>query len=94
MSNDARFQPKARQLAEAVYEAYAQQASEPAQRMAEQTLVTRLVERLDPLAEAPASEQVAAANAVLADWEAREPDVTGPRVAAIDPLTGAVALAL
>jgi hypothetical protein len=93
MSDESSFNEEPRRLAEAVYEAYAQQASAPAQRMAEQTLVTRLVERLDPLVGGEPGALAAAANAVLDDWEAREPEARGPRIAHLDPATGAVTLA-
>lgn len=92
MSDSASFDEQPRRLAEVVYEAYAQQATAPAQRMAEQNLVTRLVERLEPLAGAEPSALVAAVNAVFDDWESREPDVRGPRVAVLDPATGALTL--
>lgn len=92
MSNNASYSEGPRYLAEAVYEAYAQQATVPAHRMAEQTLLTRLVERFGPLEGADASELTVAANAVLDEWEMREPEVRGPRLAGLDAATGAVTL--
>ena len=94
MSENASFQEGPRRLAEVVYEAYAQQAAAPAQRMVEQTLITRLVERLEALVNAAPAELTAAVNAVLDEYETREPEARGPRVATLDPRTGAMPLAL
>ena len=84
MRYDGEFHEQARTLAEAIYEAYAQQATAPAHKLAEQTVVTRLVEALEPLAGGPADALVSAANAVLDDWELRDAEVRGPRVSALD----------
>ena len=82
-----------RRLAENVYAAFARQATMPAHPLAEQTVVTRLVEAIRGLLPGGSAEAIAAAiNAALDAWEAREPEVRGPRVGAVDLGAGTATL--
>ncbi|MDP4025330.1 hypothetical protein Q8W71_22115 [Methylobacterium sp. NEAU 140] len=83
----------ARRLAESVYVAFAQQATMPAHPLAEQTVVTRLVEAIRGRLPGGSGDEIAAAiNGALDAWEAREPEVRGPRVAAVDLAAGTATL--
>jgi hypothetical protein len=83
----------ARRLAETVYAAFAQQATMPAHPLAEQTVVTRLVEAIRGRLPGGTAEEVAAAvNAALDAWEVREPEVRGPRVGTVDLGAGTATL--
>lgn len=83
----------ARRLAENVYASFAQQATMPAHPLAEQTVVTRLVEAIRGVLPDGSPETVGAAiDAALDAWEAREPEVRGPRVRSLDLAAGTAVL--
>lgn len=84
----------ARRLAENVYGSFAQQATMPAHPLAEQTVVTRLVEAIrGAMTEGGSPEAVGSAiDAALDAWEAREPEVRGPRVRSLDLAAGTAVL--
>lgn len=92
MQYDGDYHERARALAEAIYEAYAQQATMPAHPLGEQNAVTRLLEAIEPMVAAAPDELLRAVNAVIDGWEAGEPDLRGPRAASLDVDRATVAL--
>ncbi|MFK5598237.1 hypothetical protein ACFZ8E_14760 [Methylobacterium sp. HMF5984] len=83
----------ARTIAENVYAAFYRQETIPAQSPEEQTIVTRLVEAIRPqISSGSPGAIVEVANAALSAWEQRDPDVSGPRVVAINQTDGAVTM--
>lgn len=92
MRYDGDYHEKARALAEAIYEAYAQQATAPSHRLTEQNAVTRLIEAIEPMVAAAPDELVKSVNAVIDSWEAGEPELRGPRAAFLDLERATVAL--
>ena len=83
----------ARRLAENVYVAFAQQATMPAHPLAEQTVVTRLVEAIrGAMPDGSPAAVGSAINAALDAWEMREPEVRGPRVRSLDVGAGTAVL--
>ena len=83
---------RARTIAENAYAAFCRVASRPAHPLAEQTVLARLAEAVRPQVEAGPDAIVAALNAALDAWEAQDPAIRGPRVAALDPTDGSVRL--
>ena len=83
----------ARTIAENVYAAFTRIATMPTEPLAEQTVLTRLVEaiRLE-IQQGSMPAIVDAANGALDAWEQRDKDVHGPRVEAIDLRDGAVTM--
>ncbi|MFC6791771.1 hypothetical protein ACFQE0_20550 [Methylobacterium komagatae] len=82
---------RARTIAENVYAAYCRQATMPMPYREEQTVLTRLVEAIRPqIGEGSPGELIEAANLVLSEWEQRDAEVRGPRVASINQIDGAV----
>ncbi|MCJ2133361.1 hypothetical protein MKK69_04670 [Methylobacterium sp. J-026] len=77
-------------IAENVYVAFCQQATMPAHRLEEQTILTRLVEAIRPRIGSSPGAIVEAANAALSAWEQRDPDVRGPRVVSVNQIDGSV----
>ena len=83
----------ARTIAENVYAAFARMATMPADPLAEQTVLTRLVEAIRPeIRQGSMPAIVDAANGALDAWEQRDKDVLGPRIEAIDLRDGAVTM--
>ena len=83
----------ARSIAENVYAAFARMAAMSAEPLAEQTVLTRLIEAIRPqIARGSMQAIMDAANGALDAWEQRDPDVRGPRVEAVDPGDGAVTM--
>ena len=83
----------ARCLAENVYAAFVRQASTQADPLAEQTILTRLVEAIRPQIPRGSMQAIMdAANGALDAWEQRDENVRGPRVEAVDPRDGAVTM--
>ena len=80
----------ARDLAERVYAAYAQQATGPFHPQQEQTLLARLAEAIRPAGDGAGLTQ--AVNAALEAWEQADREVGGPRFARIDPGDGSLVL--
>ncbi|WP_336491174.1 hypothetical protein [Methylobacterium nigriterrae] len=75
----------ARTLAENVYVAFSRQATMAAEPLAEQTILARLVEVIEPHVTKTSSDTiVSAVNAALDAWETREAKVRGPRVASVN----------
>ncbi|WP_375464260.1 hypothetical protein [uncultured Methylobacterium sp.] len=82
----------ARTIAENVYASFARMATRPAEPLAEQTVLTRLVEAIRPQMGGSAQAIVAAANGALDAWEQQDDAVRGPRVEAVDLRDGAVTM--
>lgn len=82
---------RARVIAENVYAAYCRQATMPIPYREEQTVLARLVEAVrQPGGNRSPGEIVDAANLALSEWEQRDAQVRGPRIAAINPVDGSV----
>ena len=83
----------ARVIAENVYIAFCRQATMPTRPIEEQTILARLVEAIRPqIGSGSPGAIIEAANAALAAWEQRDPDVRGPRLASVDQIDGSVTL--
>ena len=74
----------ARDIAEKVFAAYANQANTRIHPGVEQTLLARLAEALRPLMGSSAETLVEVANSVLGDFELIAPEVRGPRIASLN----------
>lgn len=74
----------ARDVAETVLAAYAQQANSSIHPAIEQTLLARLAEAIGPLTGGSAEGVIVAANAALDDFERAVPELRGPRISSLD----------
>lgn len=84
---------RARVIAETVYAAYCRQATMPIPYREEQTVLARLVEAIRPYADKGSpGELIEAANRALSEWEQRDAEVRGPRIASINQIDGSVAV--
>lgn len=92
MSNTPEPDQIARDIAENVYAAYAQQATSAIHPSNEQVLLTRLAEAIRPVVGGSSDGLVQASNAVLDDWESNNPDVRGPRVVTALPAERSVSM--
>lgn len=82
---------RARAIAENVYAAFCRQARMPIPYREEQTVLARLVEAIRPqIGQGSPGELIEAANVALSEWEQRDADVRGPRVASLNQFDGSV----